>query len=150
MVYNNRLNQELEQRKHVRIAQARAQAKASSGDDVVDGEEMRLVKDLKDAKQRYRNHFEQLSQKQKELQGLQQDVDSSKAQLVEGWQQWLGQNNDNSDNFDNNNSNDNKAIVKIMKTFIIIYKLFQAFQICYHPSNYSLSISWINYLVPIS
>jgi kinesin family protein 6/9 len=88
----DRLNQDVDQRKHVRIAQAK-QSKYSAGDDVVDGEEMRLVKELKDAKQRYRNNFEQLSNKQKELQAVQHDVEQFKSQLVSCWQEWL-QNND--------------------------------------------------------
>lgn len=88
----DRLNQELDQRKQVRISQARAQAQAKGGsDDVVDGEEMRLVRELKDAKQRYRNHFEQLSNKQKEMQSAQQDADQAKSSLVDAWQQWLNQ-----------------------------------------------------------
>lgn len=84
----DRCNQDVDQRKQVRIAHAK-QAKGSAGDDIVDGEEMRLVKELKDAKQRYRNNFEQLSNKQKELQAMQQDLDQYKAQLVDCWQQWL-------------------------------------------------------------
>jgi hypothetical protein len=88
----DRFNQDVDQRKHVRIAQAK-QAKHSAGDDIVDGEEMRLVKELKDAKQCYRNNFEQLSNKRKELQAIQQDVEHFKSQLVNCWQQWLQNSN---------------------------------------------------------
>lgn len=88
----DRFNQDVDQRKHVRIAQAK-QAKYSAGDDIVDEEEIRLMKDLKDAKQRYRNNFEQISNKKNELQAIQQDVEHFKSQLVNCWQRWLQNNN---------------------------------------------------------
>lgn len=84
----DRLNSDLEQRKHVRIASSSSSSK-KGGDEVVDAEEMRLVREVKEAKLRYRNLFEQLSRQQSSLSALQQEGDSAKGRLVEAWQAWL-------------------------------------------------------------
>jgi kinesin family protein 6/9 len=87
----DRLVNELEGRKQNRLMNAKKGSGAKgSGSEVIDEEEHRLARDLKDAKMRYRNHFEQLQKIQASSTGggNNAELEKSKAALVEAWQRW--------------------------------------------------------------
>lgn len=84
----DRLVSELEGRKQNRLMNAKKGASAK-GEEVIDEEEHRLARDLKEAKLRYRNHFEQLQKIQAaSTGGSGGELEKSKAALVEAWQRW--------------------------------------------------------------
>lgn len=78
------LNRDLEMKKNSRIQYA----KQKPGSEIVDEEEMRIVKALKEAKQKYRNNFEQMQRQQGQLTATLNEMDDSKTKLVDMWKSW--------------------------------------------------------------
>ncbi len=78
------LNRDLELKKNSRIQYA----KQKPGSEIVDEEEMRIVKALKEAKQKYRNNFEQMQRQQGQLTAALNDMDDTKIRLVDMWKSW--------------------------------------------------------------
>jgi kinesin family protein 6/9 len=78
------LNKDLEMKKNSRIQYA----KQKPGTEFVDEEEMRIVKSLKEAKQKYRNNFEQMQRQQGQLTATLNEMDEAKLKLVDMWKSW--------------------------------------------------------------
>ena len=83
----DRLQQEIEARKNSRVEYSRA-AKASAKDEMVDEEEFRLTKELKEAKRTYRNCFEQMQKYKNQAANAQGQANDLKQQLAGAFSQW--------------------------------------------------------------
>lgn len=79
------LNRDLEMKKTSRI---QSNKKSAKDNEIVDEEEMRIVKTLKEAKQKYRNSFEQMQRQQGQMTALANEMDSTKIKLVDLWRTW--------------------------------------------------------------
>lgn len=84
----DRLQMEIEARKSSRVEYSRATAKAAAKDEMVDEEEFRLTKELKEAKRTYRNCFEQMQKYKNQAADEQSRVNSLKQELGSGFSEW--------------------------------------------------------------
>lgn len=83
----------LEAKKQARAMSAaapkdKAKGKAAAGSDIVDEEEFRAAKQLKDAKLAYRNNFEQLQKLQASAESHSRDLQDLRERLHAGLQRW--------------------------------------------------------------
>jgi kinesin family protein 6/9 len=58
---------------------------------IIDEEELRLLKELKDLKREYRDHYGLLKSNKQELSHLQLNIDTSKEQLISQFELWYSQ-----------------------------------------------------------
>jgi len=84
---------DIEIRKQSRIEMLRKSGlKASETEDIVDEDEFKLMKDLREAKRSYKNGFEQLQKYKSTLSAFQINVDNCKAELNGRFAQWSNNN----------------------------------------------------------
>lgn len=99
---------DIEIRKQSRIEMLRKSGlKASETEDIVDEDEYKLMKDLREAKRTYKNGFEQLSKYKSIMSSLQINVDNCKAELNNKFTQWCNNNIESSLNDTGNNQYEN-------------------------------------------
>ena len=80
---------EIEMRKASRIEMLkRSGLKASETEDIVDEDEFKLMKDLREAKRTYKNGYEQLQKLRSQLAGANLKVEESKSDLNNGYSAW--------------------------------------------------------------
>lgn len=84
----DRLQHEIDVRKSSRLEFLKNSAKVSSKDEIVDEEEFRLTKELKEAKRTYRNCFEQMQKHKKNSFDAQLKADQLKNELGQIFNQW--------------------------------------------------------------
>ena len=85
----DKLQEELEIRKSSRIELLRKSGlKASATEDIVDEEEYKIMKDLKEAKRHYKNSYEQLQKWRSSLSQSKENVEISKSALIRLFTQW--------------------------------------------------------------
>jgi len=84
----DRLQHDIDLRKSSRLEFLRASAKASSKDELVDEEEYRLAKEIKDAKQAYRNCFDQMTKHRKAAMSAQVRAEELKIELGRAFNHW--------------------------------------------------------------
>lgn len=88
---------EIEVRKQSRIEMLRKSGlKASETEDIVDEDEFKLMKDLREAKRTYKNGFEQISKYKTSLASFQNNVDNCKAELNAKFSAWCNNNMESS------------------------------------------------------
>ena len=84
----DQLQGDIDKRKASRLEFLRSSAKASSKDEIVDEEEFRLTRELKEAKRSYRNSFEQMQKFKKESLDAQARSDQLKIELGRAFNRW--------------------------------------------------------------
>eukprot|EP00981_Chlorochromonas_danica_P002941 scaffold601_cov170-Ochromonas_danica.AAC.2 len=81
--------QTLEAKKQARVQEAsKAKGKTKANADIVDEEEFRIAKLLKEAKQSYRNNFEQMQKLQNSGDMLANEIQDLRNKLAEGYERW--------------------------------------------------------------
>lgn len=86
----DKLQRDIDVRKSSRLEFLRSSAKASAKDEIVDEEEFRLAKEIKEAKRTYRNCFEQMQRYKKLSMESQARADQLKNTLGRSYNQWSG------------------------------------------------------------
>jgi len=86
----DKLQRDIDVRKSSRLEFLRSSAKASAKDEIVDEEEFRLAKEIKDAKRTYRNCFEQMQRYKKASMESQARAEQLKNNLGRAYNQWSG------------------------------------------------------------
>mmetsp|Transcript_24786 Transcript_24786/g.41294 ORF Transcript_24786/g.41294 Transcript_24786/m.41294 type:complete len:532 (+) Transcript_24786:1017-2612(+) len=84
----DKLQRDVDVRKSSRLEFLRSSAKASAKDEIVDEEEFRLTKELKDAKVKYRTNFEQMQKHKKGAMEAQARSEQLKNDLGRAYNQW--------------------------------------------------------------
>lgn len=82
-------NSDLETKKNSRIQMANK--RINPKDEVVDEDEMKIARALKESKQKYRNTFEQMQKQQNLLNSLVSEMESLKSNMMTAWNDWLGE-----------------------------------------------------------
>lgn len=60
-------------------------------EEIIDEEELTMLKDMKELKREYRNNFNDLKGLKQELKSLQENIDRSKEQLIMAFEQWYAE-----------------------------------------------------------
>jgi kinesin family protein 6/9 len=88
----DKLQRDIDLRKTSRLEFLRSSAKASAKDEIVDEEEFRLAKEIKEAKRTYRNCFEQMQRYKKQSMESQARGEQLKSALGKAFNQWSAAN----------------------------------------------------------
>lgn len=98
---------DIEARKQSRIEMLkRSGLKASQTEDIVDEDEFRLMKDLREAKRTYKNGFEQMQRLKTQMAAVQVQVENCKADLNQRFSTWCAQSMESAAGFDATSSSE--------------------------------------------